>query len=131
MGDKNQLSPVEAGSVFSDITQAMHENIFPSSLEVLCDFGLPKENIQDGKFNAMIQLTKTYRFDGQSQIFDVSKDVLEQKFEVSKCSIINDSNKKEEGKVFYVGCGKEYETILKEQIYLSPLSSNQNIDSNH
>lgn len=116
MGDKNQLSPIEAGSVFSDITQAMHENIFPSSLDILRDFGLPKENIQDGKFNAMIQLTKTYRFNGQSQIFDVSKDVLEQKFEVSKCSVIDDSNKDEEGNVFYVGCGKEYENILKGQV---------------
>jgi exodeoxyribonuclease V alpha subunit len=116
MGDKNQLSPVEAGSVFSDITQAMHENVFPSSLEILCDFGLPKENLQDGKFNAMIQLTKTYRFDGQSQIFDVSKDVLEQEFAVSKCSNYNEDSKTLKGKVFYLGKEKEYESILKEQV---------------
>ena len=116
MGDKNQLSPVGAGSVFSDITQAMYENIFPESMHFLCDLGLPEKHIRNGEFNVMVQLTKTYRFDGHSQIFDVSQRVLDQTFKISNCSEYQKDVVSKKGKVFFLSQQEKLNEALKEQI---------------
>lgn len=71
MGDKNQLSSVEAGSVFADICQK-NENGFSSDvIESLRQCGVEdpvKEVDQSPLDDSIVYLTKSYRFDESSGI---------------------------------------------------------------
>ena len=100
LGDKNQLSPVEAGSVFSDITAAMQENTFNTSLSVLTDFGLPLDSLKKDANNCMVQLLKTYRFGGDSTIHRVSQNVLSKSLSLDDFTEMSHENFETPGSAF-------------------------------
>lgn len=116
LGDKNQLSPVEAGSVFADITNAMEDNHFNHTSEGLVQFGLPKDHLKNGVFNVMVQLKKAYRFKETSKIYEVSQKVLNQTLNLEDLTTVTSENKNNEGEVFFLDQANNNSKILESQM---------------
>lgn len=77
MGDKNQLASVEAGSVFGDICDALHENSFSKEVHrALTLYGVEKDQLNERSENALIHLYKTYRFEEDSHIYRMGQELL-------------------------------------------------------
>lgn len=71
LGDKDQLASVEAGSVFSDLCRKPVNAFSKETARLLMDYGvsgIPENPEISGPDDAIVYLTKSYRFDEQSGI---------------------------------------------------------------
>ncbi len=71
MGDKDQLSSVEAGSVFADLCQKPANGFSPGVIQTLRECGVTDQLVsakQSELDDSIVYLTKSYRFDESSGI---------------------------------------------------------------
>lgn len=76
MGDKDQLSSVEAGSVFADICLKKENGFSPDVIEALkrCGVNVDLKELDKHPLNdSIVYLTKSYRFDERSGIGRLAK----------------------------------------------------------
>lgn len=76
LGDKDQLASVEAGSVFSDLCQKTENRFLRGTIQKLHELGIPEpmpeeRNSEIG--DSIVYLTKSYRFDKESGIGQLSE----------------------------------------------------------
>lgn len=81
-GDKNQLSSVEAGAVFSDICPQERKNIFSSTMcrylkEVTGDELIPGQVENNEIGDCIVNLERSYRFGPDSGIYQLSRAIKE------------------------------------------------------
>ncbi len=83
LGDKNQLSSVDAGSLFGDICKSGEQSINLFSEESASFFNQFGQNIEPSHFSQsniiqehIIELRQNYRFDSESNIGKLSKEIL-------------------------------------------------------
>lgn len=78
MGDKDQLSSVEAGSVFADLCQKPSNGFSSGVLDLLRKCGVTDDldTVEQGRLNdSIVYLTKSYRFDETSGIGQLAQAV--------------------------------------------------------
>ena len=69
LGDKDQLSSVEAGSVFADLCTKQENEFSPETANQLSELGIDVPiNEQSAVMDSIVYLTKSYRFDEKSGI---------------------------------------------------------------
>ncbi len=115
LGDKNQLSAVEAGSIFGDLCESLSAtNQFTKPILQLLDVLYPSsEKVFDSEkshneknhilTNHIISLTKSYRFTSNQGIAKFSAAVLN-----NEAGIINEFFSKEDAQLKIVAANEEY-----------------------
>tara|TARA_R100001143_G_C3360893_1_gene135506 strand:- start:51 stop:1895 length:1845 start_codon:yes stop_codon:yes gene_type:complete len=148
LGDKDQLASVEAGSVFADLCQKPENGFRSDTIQLLNEAGL-NENLpakeQSGLNDAIVYLTKSYRFGRESGIGQLaefvkrgdqnSEDILKLFTEFTDIHHHNFAFDKEEIDKILKGLQSGVKTVLKLQsaeeilnfwkksVWLTPLRS--------
>ncbi|MCG8572125.1 MAG: exodeoxyribonuclease V subunit alpha [Spirochaetes bacterium] len=109
LGDKNQLTSIEAGSVFGDICVPELLNQFSADFAEQINQLYQKRLISNSQSdhylqNIIIQLQKSYRYQSGTAIYELAKGIQQKEYLTEIRQRINGLSQQDEGSVYFYSC---------------------------